>query len=91
MRRTWRRGHPPAGRQAAGRSCPRVPIPMYIVPAPDLCIKGLGCPWDVAPPPKQFDAWTPQMRREQIARLEAAREHDRAAVAAIETALEAAT
>ncbi len=55
----------------------------------ELCIKDLSCPWDLALGPNRFDQWTSAMRREQIARLEAAREHDRAAAAAIEKALEA--
>lgn len=54
-----------------------------------LCMKGLKCPWDLALGPNRFDAWTRELRQDQIARLEAARVHDRAAVAAIEKALEA--
>ncbi len=53
------------------------------------CMEGLKCPWDLALPPGKSDEWTPEKRREQIKRLEAAREHDRAAVAAIEKALSA--
>jgi hypothetical protein len=54
---------------------------------PDVCLKDLKCPWDLALPPGRFDAWTSAMRQDQIQRLEAAREHDRAAVAAIEKSL----
>lgn len=54
----------------------------------ELCMKDLNCPWDLALGPNRFDGWTTQFRQDQIARLEAAREHDRAAVAAIEKALE---
>ena len=51
------------------------------------CINNLKSPWDLAPGPGQFDKWTPQMRSEQIRRLEASREHDAAAIAAIERTL----
>ena len=47
-------------------------------------MKDLNCPWDLALGPNRFDGWTSELRQDQIARLEAAREHDRAAVAAIE-------
>jgi hypothetical protein len=53
---------------------------------PNVCMKNLKCPWDLTP---GFDDWTSQMRQQQIARLEAAREHDRAAVEAIAKALAA--
>ncbi|MBN1942953.1 MAG: hypothetical protein JW849_06630, partial [Phycisphaerae bacterium] len=52
-------------------------------------MKNIKSSWDLAPSPKQFDAWTSQMRQEQIARLESAREHDRAAIEAITRALAA--
>jgi len=55
----------------------------------DACMKDLECPWGLAVGPGKFDQWTGAMRRDQIERLEAAREHDRAAIAAIEQALEA--
>ena len=54
----------------------------------ELCMQGLTCPWDLAPGPDRFDAWTSTLRQDQIVRLEAAREHDRTAVAAIENVLE---
>ena len=54
-----------------------------------ICMEGLGCSWELAPEPKKFDTWTAEMRRDQIARLEAAREHDRTAIAAIDKALAA--
>jgi hypothetical protein len=50
------------------------------------CMQDLTCPWDLTPPKER---WTSQMRQQQIARLEAAREQDRAAIAAIAKALEA--
>jgi len=53
----------------------------------ELCMKDLDCSWDLALAPDRFDDWTSDMRQDQIARLEAAREHDRAAAAAIEKAL----
>jgi hypothetical protein len=52
-----------------------------------LCMRGLKCPWDLALAPNRADDWTGQLRRDQTSRLEAAREHDRAAIAAIEKAL----
>jgi len=52
------------------------------------CMKGLDCPWDLAPPPGRFEAWTSEQRQTQIGRLEAARDHDRAAIASIGTALQ---
>ena len=55
----------------------------------DVCMKGLNSTWDIAPHPKRFETWTSQSRKDQIARLKAAREHDRAAIAAIEKALDA--
>lgn len=53
----------------------------------ELCMKDLDCPWDLALGPDRFDDWTSELRQDQTARLEAAREHDRAAFAAIENAL----
>ena len=50
-------------------------------------IAGLECPWDLALPPNRHSDWTSAMRQDQIERLEAAREHDRKAIAAIEKAL----
>ena len=54
----------------------------------ELCMKDLDRPWDLALAPNRFDAWTSELRKDQIARLEAARDHDLAAIAAIEKALE---
>ncbi len=50
----------------------------------EIGMKDLKCPWDLTP---GFDKWTSAMRQQQIARLEAAREHDRAAIEAISKAL----
>ena len=55
----------------------------------ELCVKDLNTSWDLALAPDRVGEWTSELRREQIARLEAAREHDRAAIAEIEAALEA--
>jgi len=55
----------------------------------ELCMCGLECPWDLALRPDGFDEWTSALRQDQIRRLEAAREHDRAAIAAIEEVLRA--
>ena len=55
----------------------------------DVCLKDLKGPWDLALPPNRFDAWTSALRQDQIRRLEAARDHDHAAVAAIEKSLAA--
>jgi len=52
-----------------------------------LCMRDLDCPWDLTLGPRRADEWTSALRQEQIARLEASRDHDRAAVAAIEQAL----
>jgi hypothetical protein len=52
-------------------------------------IAGLKCPWDLALPPHRFGEWTSALRQDQIRRLESAREHDRAAIAAIDKALAA--
>ena len=38
--------------------------------------------------PNRFDDWTGEMRRNQMSRLEAAREHDRTAVEALGKALD---
>ena len=51
----------------------------------EVCMKDLKSPWDLTP---GIDHWTSQLRQQQIARLEAAREHDRAAVDGLTTALE---
>lgn len=53
------------------------------------CMKGLDCPWDLAPPPGKAGQWTGQMRQEQVRRLRAARDHDAAAITALEKALAA--
>jgi len=55
----------------------------------EVCMKGLKSPWDLALRANRLAAWTSELRQQQIARLEAAREHDRAAVAAITKALDA--
>jgi len=54
----------------------------------EVCMRDIDCPWDLALGPNRFDDWTSKMRQDEIVRLEAAREHDRAAIAAIEKALE---
>jgi len=53
----------------------------------ELCMKDIGCPWSLTLGPDKFAEWTLELRRTQIERLEAAREHDRAAIAEIEKAL----
>lgn len=53
----------------------------------DICERDLECSWDLAPGPERFDEWDSSKRQDQISRLEAAREHDRAAIASIEKAL----
>lgn len=53
------------------------------------CMKDINTSWDLTPHPNNFDKWTSEMRRRQVARLEAAREHDRAAIEAITKALAA--
>jgi hypothetical protein len=55
----------------------------------DGCMAGVDDPWALCPGPQKADEWTSEMRRTQIARLEAAREHDRSAIAAITEALAA--
>jgi hypothetical protein len=55
----------------------------------EACMQGLKCPWELAVGPDKLSQWTSVMRQDQIRRLEAAREHDRAAIAAIESALSA--
>ncbi len=57
--------------------------------AAEAVMKDLDCPWSLAPGPDEHEQWTPAMRRDQAARLAAARDHDRAAVAAIDRALAA--
>jgi hypothetical protein len=53
----------------------------------EVCMKDIDCPWSLALPPNRFDDWTSELRQDEIARLTAARDHDRAAIAAIEKAL----
>lgn len=53
----------------------------------ELCMEGLQCSWDFALPPQRYDEWTSAVRQDQIRRLEAALEHDRAAISGIEAAL----
>jgi hypothetical protein len=55
-----------------------------------LCTKGLRCPWELTLPPDKYDDWTGALRQDQIERLSQARDHDRAAIAAISAALAAA-
>jgi hypothetical protein len=55
----------------------------------ELCIADLECPWSLALPPEEHETWTSALRQKQIERLEAAREHDRAAIASIGKALTA--
>jgi hypothetical protein len=72
------------------------PARKYLLVAADHCeaiatelMEDLKCPWDLALPPKRVDDWTDDMRAKQIRRLQSARKHDRAAIAAIAQALEA--
>lgn len=53
----------------------------------ELCMADLDCPWNLALPPGKFEQWTSTMRQTQIRRIEAARDHDAAAIAEIEKAL----
>lgn len=53
----------------------------------DGCMKDLDCPWSLTPCPENIGKWGAAMRAEQISRLEAAREHDRAAVSVIRDAV----
>jgi hypothetical protein len=55
----------------------------------EVCMEEIGCPWDLTRGPGRFAEWTSKLRCEQIARLEAAREHDRVAIVAIGKALAA--
>jgi len=55
----------------------------------ELLMRDLKCPWDLAMRPDRFEAWTSALRQDEIRRLEAARERDRAAIRAIEQALKA--
>ncbi len=55
----------------------------------ERCMEGLDNPWSLALTPDRIDDWTSAMQQGQIARLTAARDHDRAAIAAIERALAA--
>ena len=54
----------------------------------ESCAKDLDSSWELAPGPDHAESWTSALRQEQIARLEGARVNDRAAIAAIEKALE---
>jgi hypothetical protein len=54
----------------------------------DSCSKDFKSSWDLAVGPDRFSEWTSELRQTQIRRLEAAREHDQAAIGAIERALE---
>lgn len=55
----------------------------------DECLDGLDSPWVLCPGPDKFDEWTSEMRQIEIARLEAAREHDRAATQALALVIKA--
>lgn len=55
----------------------------------DCCLAGVSSTWAIAPPPGKFDEWTEEKRGKQIARLESAREFDRAAITAISKFLDA--
>ena len=55
----------------------------------ETCEDGLECTWDLTPGPDRIEEWTTEMRGRQIARLESARVHDRAAIRAIDQALKA--
>jgi hypothetical protein len=55
----------------------------------ELCMNDLDGAWSLAPGPERQTDWTSRMRQDQIARLQAARDHDAAAIAAIEKALRA--
>lgn len=50
-------------------------------------LAGYDCPWNLALGPNRCDDWTSELRQDQIARLEAAKGRDAAAIAAIKTAL----
>jgi len=52
-------------------------------------LAGLKCPWDLALSPGRAAEWSRSMREDQVRRLEVAREHDQAAIAAIGKALDA--
>jgi hypothetical protein len=52
----------------------------------DACTRGLSSPWELTPGPGQFEQWTSALRQDQIKRLAAARDHDRAAIAAVKQA-----
>ena len=49
--------------------------------------QGIDCPWSLTKDPGKADEWTSELRCDQIRRVEAAREHDRKAIEAIEAAL----
>ncbi len=50
-------------------------------------MEGLSRSWDLALPPDRFNDWTSDMRQSQLRRLMIARDHDRAAIAAIREAV----
>ena len=54
----------------------------------ELCLMDLSSPWDLTLGPSRYDEWSSELRQAQIARLEAARENDRAATRAIEATLQ---
>lgn len=54
----------------------------------DVLMAGLDCPWELALAPEKFDEWTPEMRSEEVRRLERARDLDAQAVESIRRALE---
>ena len=54
----------------------------------EICMEDLDTSWNLALSPNRYEEWTGELRREQIARLEASRTHDQAAIAAIVKALD---
>ncbi len=51
------------------------------------CMDEIGCAWDLTSAAKGTNEWPTRLRLEEIARLESAVVHDRAAIAALERAL----
>ena len=82
----WLKGKAPLFGDEAGRHL--LAAAEHYAALSELCMEGLDCSWSLALPPDKSAQWTPAMREEQIKRLEGAREHDRAAVAEIENALD---
>lgn len=80
----WLRRHAETIGAPQAADCLRTAADQYAQLAA-ACMHDLECPWNLAVGPDR--AWTAEMRQEQIARLEVARAHDRAAIAAIELAI----